>query len=346
MPLQLTPPTHQQDGVQRGQDIAAVLDSNRKLVDAISAATAEPKSTVVQRLLAEHRAVGTNVKRALSERKIEQGLPSDALNEFYRTCDASLYEACVWNRFRAKRQMRRWIVEFLKRHDRCESHVLAFGDGPGFDALALAAAGCHVTHFDVSQTCQNFAVQLSEGVNLPVHVLNDSNAIGDRTYDCIVCLDVLEHLEDVDKTIEQFSEWLCPEGLLIVHAPFYLVDAARPTHLRSNTIFSGDTKIFAKHGFQPVAGQSFWNPIVFSKRQHNFQATAKLPVLLGKPLLRLGQRMPTPLGWAANALIQKPSSWIPELASMAATLTTFETLSTQTDRASKNQSTAQIRHFR
>lgn len=343
MPLQLTPPTHQQNGVQCRQDIAAVLDSNQKLVDAISAATAEPKSIVVQRLLAEHRAVGANAKRALSESKIEPGLPSDALNEFYQKCDASLYEACVWNRFRAKRQMRRWIVEFLKRHDRCESHVLAFGDGPGFDALALAAAGCHVTHFDVSQTCRKFARQLSERVNVPVHVLNDSNAIGDRRYDCIVCLDVLEHLEDVDETIERFREWLCPAGLLIVHAPFYLVDAARPTHLHSNTIYSGDTKVFAKHGFQPVAGQSFWNPIVFSKRQQDFLSKTKWPVLLGKPLLQLGQHMPTPLGWAANALIHKPSSWIPELESMAATLAASETCPTRTD---ANQSTAQIRHFR
>ncbi len=41
----------------------------------------------------------------------------------------------------------------------------------------------------------------------------------ENQYDLIICMDVLEHIEDYGKILELFNEWINPEGKLILHVP-------------------------------------------------------------------------------------------------------------------------------
>jgi hypothetical protein len=102
----------------------------------------------------------------------------------------------------------------------------------------------------------------------------------------LVCLDTLEHVPDPGDLVRQFATYLRPGGLLFVHAPFYMIHPRYPTHLRSSRQYSGSAALFTAHGFRPIDGEPFWNPIVLAKAD----ASGKYPPspLVRRILVRLG----------------------------------------------------------
>ncbi len=96
--------------------------------------------------------------------------------------------------------------------------VLDLGCGGGFMAEALAAQGAAVIGVDPSEPALEIAkahaaanhrsidYRLGVGENLPLE---------NRCVDCIVCVDVLEHVDDLDRVVEEISRVLKPGGLFL-----------------------------------------------------------------------------------------------------------------------------------
>jgi hypothetical protein len=91
------------------------LTSNLDLIDALQAASAEPREVVISRLCSEHTCLGTNVRDDAAAFGLTPYIWSEKLIEFYRTTKSFLYETAVWNRSPLKCQMRDWIGRFLTR---------------------------------------------------------------------------------------------------------------------------------------------------------------------------------------------------------------------------------------
>jgi SAM-dependent methyltransferase len=220
--------------------------------------------------------------------------------EFYRVTDAFLFSNASWNSTRMKRELTNTVCRIMTERLPLGSKILCYGDGMGFDSAALAKCGFRVTCYEISELSLEFARRLFSLNELEVVIEREESRLAPGTFDAIVCLDVLEHLPDPAAAVLKFSNWLNGLGFLVVHAPFYAVEATQPTHLRSNRPLSGVIQgLYGKAGFDPLeTGGLLLNPILLQKRSPN---VAK-PELLSRVWLRVAQA----IVWFAKFLKVSP----------------------------------------
>ncbi len=266
------------------------LTSNPELVDALQAASAEPRKVVIDRLRKEQLCIGTNVRDDAAAFELTPYVWSERLIEFYRTTKAFLYESAVWNRSPLKCQIRDWIGEFLTKKQFTDANVLVYGDGLGIDSTYLSKVGCRVTYYEPSEECVRFANIVFEQNEVQVSHITDTASLKEKTFDLIVCLDVLEHVPNPPEIVQNFASLLREGGLLITHSPFFYIEPYHPTHLRSNVRYSGDASIFTQNGLQPYDGKFFWDPIVLKKCDSPPADRNLWAVNLGKLPLQLGRQ--------------------------------------------------------
>ena len=94
--------------------------------------------------------------------------------------------------------------------------VLDLGCGGGFMSEALAARGADVIGVDVSGNAITIAKRHAASRGLPISYLvgsGDDLPLASRCVDCVVCVDVLEHVECLDHVLDEIRRVLRPEGL-------------------------------------------------------------------------------------------------------------------------------------
>lgn len=244
------------------------LRNPQQMSELISSVTGEPTEQVLERLHDEFRYPGSEVGSDFKGHGLTPHVWDDGLVEFYQQTDAFLYELSMWNCNRLKRRMRLYTRRALQplRSGDPKLDVLTVGDGLGFDCLSLARAGHRTTYFEMPGYSSRFAKTLfgDSGVDIPM--ITNPTAIPHKAFDAVVCLDVLEHVPDPAAMVGDLVGYLRDDGLLIAHAPFYLIDATYPTHLRANRRFSGDLTLYGRHGLKLVDAAPFWNPLVLSRQ--------------------------------------------------------------------------------
>lgn len=130
-------------------------------------------------------------------------------NQWWNT-DAKIYALYHLNRPRFKffdRYVTNW--QGLK--------VLDVGCGGGFSCEFMAARGVCVFGIDQSQKCIDAAIQHAHSNGLEIDYrcgVAEQLPYPDQSFDVVVCVDVLEHVADVKRTISEVSRVLKPSGLL------------------------------------------------------------------------------------------------------------------------------------
>lgn len=155
--------------------------------------------------------------------------------QWYRQTDAHIYEGANWHSEHPA-PLQRWNIA-----QKCRGDVLIYGCGIGTEGLfALYNPNVKkVTFFDLpySQILdfvwhRILSLATVEGLDFyakaRIHLPNPLDAM----YDTIVCMDVLEHLEDPQAVLNQFGQNLNSNGLLLVDAPFE--DVAPVGHLEQH----------------------------------------------------------------------------------------------------------------
>jgi SAM-dependent methyltransferase len=87
--------------------------------------------------------------------------------------------------------------------------------GSGLRSYVEFPAHVHVTGVDVSQELLNRNPRLDDRIHADLHELE----IPKRSYECVVCWEVLEHLEDPVAVVAKLCEAVADNGLLIVGSP-------------------------------------------------------------------------------------------------------------------------------
>ncbi len=245
----------------------ASQETARELVERVARVTGLTRDEVIDRLVRERRDMGGTVRRELEAAGIRPHVWSDELIEFYSKSTAMLFETIVWNHTPAKVAMRQWIVDYLRAIHPAGACVLTFGDGLGYDSAALAAAGNSLHYFEVGERSVAFARDLFDAQAVTVEVIETLEQIPARSFDAVVCLDVLEHVPDAGGVVQLLADALKPGGRLIVHAPFWYLSPAVGTHLRTNRRYSGDVaRLYEPAGLRPIDGRLFWDPLILEKR--------------------------------------------------------------------------------
>lgn len=272
------------------------------------------------RLLDEEKNPGMRVCKEIEEAGIPANQWTDQLVEFYSTTKSYLYDSLVWNRNPEKLRIRRWIAEYLSDLSEEPLKILCFGDGLGFESLYFNLAGHDAEYYELSGPGKTFARSIHEFNDIPFREYSSINEIPTKTYDIVICLDVLEHVPDPPMIINQFDKFLKDDGHLIINAPFYLVNPQFPTHLDSNRRYSGDFhKLYGNLGYQLHEGCLFWNPVVMGKpkskrRNWNKAFLGKLTARTGQLILRGASYTGAPYSWG-DRLVKKSrrNAWITEL---------------------------------
>lgn len=265
------------------------LDNNDDLISLLSRVSGDSPLTASRRLLEEERCLGRTVQKDFNAFGLTPHVWCDRLIEFYAQTNAFLYQNAVWNRVSLKCELRSWIIEYLRKDSPQPRKTLCYGDGLGFDSAALAGAGHEVVYFEPSQPCVEFAKTVFAANGVRVRIEQSPEGIQGEQFDVVVSLDVLEHVPDPPSLVGTFASWLKPGGLLITHAPFFLVFPNYETHLRSNLKYSGDWSLFHRHGLHPIGGRLFWEPIVLRKTGDKAPGPVPFNLRLGGWLLSTGR---------------------------------------------------------
>ena len=150
---------------------------------------------------------------------------------FYKRTDNYLYDLYKWH-FTNRRQFDLELVTGLKNFKNIKT-VLDFGCGIGQNAIMLAREGFNVTLADLDSKTLDFAEFRFRQHNIPHKVWKTD--VMDRppkkTYDAILCFDVLEHLpkEEMRKVIEKLAK-LKHKDTKILYSANFKKTSVHPMH--------------------------------------------------------------------------------------------------------------------
>lgn len=116
--------------------------------------------------------------------------------------------------------------------------LLDVGSGPPVKLKALMPADLDICLVDQPNAAQHAAEMLPAAHFFAANLDRDFPAIG-RTFDLVLCADVIEHLVDPDPCLDFMRRHLAPGGLLLISTPERdalrgrdCVDCPHPMHVR------------------------------------------------------------------------------------------------------------------
>ena len=192
-----------------------------------------PDQLVVALTLTSYCLVGPLLKEARFRRRFGAEFQAYAARTPYwlpwprppaKRNDLAIYDADWWDgEIRWVRTLKNLVPARLAFFDKYVSDwrsksVLDLGSGGGFMAEALAARGSCVTGIDPSSAAILAAQRHAEGAGLPIDYHVGSGELlpfADGSFEIVVCVDVLEHVADLDRVIAEVRRVLRPDGLFL-----------------------------------------------------------------------------------------------------------------------------------
>ena len=209
-------------------DPALAAERESFITDAI-AFTGVPRDQVIDKTVVHQ--VGMREEWAAWEAK---GPMTDArIKEFYKQTINYIWDLGGWHLWNDdKHASDVALVDQMKALE--PKNILDFGGGVGFNSLMLAEAGFDVTLADLDSKTLAFAMYRAQkkGVKLKIWKSDVDAMPPDKTYDVILCMDVLEHLPkaELHATVDKLVALKTPSTQVIIHAPFGRT-AMHPMHL-------------------------------------------------------------------------------------------------------------------
>lgn len=100
------------------------------------------------------------------------------------------------------------------------SRVLELGPATGYMTQALVERGCKVVGIELDPEMAALAEQFTERMIVgDIDQLDLQTELGDERFDAIIAADVLEHLRDPLKAINDLKSFLKPEGYFVISFP-------------------------------------------------------------------------------------------------------------------------------
>lgn len=105
----------------------------------------------------------------------------------------------------------------------CGKDVLDVGCGTGHMAIELKKRGYNVTAVDKDEKLVEFFKSLPESNAIRIECMDiyDLKSLGNAEFDCVTCLDVIEHIEDDIEALKNINYILKKNGRVIISVPAY-----------------------------------------------------------------------------------------------------------------------------
>ncbi len=214
------------------------------IVDNISKFLEKEKSYVLKKVNYEINNPGRTVANAWN--KINPKTEIE-IEDFYKKTDSYIYDLLIESSRTSRIEWRDSILFYLSLYEDKKT-LLDYGGGVGTDGLYFQECGYDTSYYDLKGLTFDFAKYRFNKYNSEIKVLENKNNI--KSYDSIVCLEVMEHLVDPIDTLKFLYTKLNKNGLLFLTQSFDLVSKDYPSHLKENQKYSKDfEKICVDLGF-------------------------------------------------------------------------------------------------
>jgi SAM-dependent methyltransferase len=195
-------------------------------------------------IAAEQKRPGTAVAIEMAHLGLCAHAYSDKLSVLYQDGNSFLIELLVSHGSGGRAEMSAFVMAaLLDRLKPDTSRILAFGDGLGIDSLQLLNAGYEVDYIDIagSRTAKASKAIINANASLEarsrIHFLNYLPT--EPLYDAIVCLEVVEHVEQPLLLLESLCKPLKRGGFLVISECFAGIEPQWQTHLHTNLRYIG-----------------------------------------------------------------------------------------------------------
>lgn len=112
------------------------------------------------------------------------------------------------------------IQSFLGDDDPAECKILDIGCGNGNISIPLAAMGFKVVGMDFSDEAVKAAAQAAEEAGvMATFMVGDETAVPDKSFDIIICSEVLEHQSRPEVFLQTIKSKLAPHGMVLFSLP-------------------------------------------------------------------------------------------------------------------------------
>lgn len=267
------------------------LKSYDDLVSEIVEFTDLKKNTAKKMVWNEVFNPGINVKQEALNFEIDFHIYNEKMENFYKNAYGFIIETSVESLREGKRNVlktiKRRIYHFMNENEhKHRINILMMGDGVGEDTKFLYEHFMEMAnffYFDVpGSKTYDFAQMNFKKHEVDLELIHKYEDIPQDFFDVIVCLEVLEHLPDPERSLEGFKNFLKYNGVVLVTESFGNVTSNFPTHLKSNKQYDGKTPfMFFKHGLLLQYYSKDWpllfRPMEFIKKKNiNFKDKIEL----------------------------------------------------------------------
>jgi SAM-dependent methyltransferase len=175
-----------------------------------------------------------------------------------------------------------YAESFERRHGR-RAELLEVGCGEGWHMDALSQIGFSVSGIDLND---KFIANIKKRYGFPVEKKSLEEMSGDRKYDAVAALHVIEHLDTPNILFEKAREILQPDGILIIETPFITDFGKSEERFRDiyHTLFFKPFSLWyaAAHNGFAISAFLLWNYPDGAVFNSNFVVVAKFDPLLAE----------------------------------------------------------------
>ena len=168
-----------------------------------------------------------NTVDKLKQEDIEKDATETRVFDYYSTTPQYLYELGYWEAQHDKQREYRKLYLACKKFNL--KHVLDYGGGIGGLAIYLNKKGIRCDYLDVPGRTFDFAIFRFKKRKVPVNFFDVTKFNpSEVSYEAVICYDVLEHVFDIERTVDSICSCLRDGGIFIHRSTF----ATGGIHLR------------------------------------------------------------------------------------------------------------------
>ena len=252
--------------------------SQDRVIDTIAVVTNSTRNVIKEKVNAELQSAGSAVNQDMKTFDVVPYQPSSQMDDLYRSGHSFAIELAANYNDSARIKMAAFIlVRLCTERTRVGRNlkILAVGDGIGSDSIRLASAGFDVDYMDYEASVtskvatENFLkFKDSESTSAGVLRVLNRHEIEAGTYDAVISLEVIEHVEKPQDFLYFLQQQLMAEGLLFLSDCFPGIKDYWQTHLLSNERLSGLVPLMAAPcglAFQGFCQEPLYKPYVFQR---------------------------------------------------------------------------------